>query len=270
MSPKKRPTTRKSAKAAGKTKQATSRATKTAGTKSAGTQPAGTKKKVPAKAKAQATTKQRTGKAKTASAKKAAKTKTGVAAKKSKRTPAKKATKKVSSKATPAATRAAGKSSVKKKAAPKKAAAKKAPAKTTTKKAVSKSLKAAKKPENGQKARPKINIEKFRPILLALRARLRGDVNMMSKEALGPDGNSDSRAPLHPAEIGTHSFEQEFTLNLLSSDGDRLEQIEAALEKMTDGSYGACEECGGRILQARLELIPDTPYCVKCASKLEG
>lgn len=93
---------------------------------------------------------------------------------------------------------------------------------------------------------------------------------MMSQEALGPEGGSDNPAPLHPAEVGTHSFEQEFTLNLLSSDGDRLEQIEAALEKIADGSYGSCEECGGRIPKARLELIPDTAYCVKCASKLEG
>ena len=93
---------------------------------------------------------------------------------------------------------------------------------------------------------------------------------MMSQEALGAEGSRDNHAPLHPAEVGTHSFEQEFTLNLLSSDGDRLEQIEAALEKITEGTYGACEECGGRIPKARLEVIPDTPFCVKCASKLEN
>ncbi len=89
-------------------------------------------------------------------------------------------------------------------------------------------------------------------------------------EALGDESNADNPAPLHPAEVGTHSFEQEFTLNRMSSDGDRLEQIEAALEKIALGTYGACEECEGRIPKARLELIPDTAFCVKCASKLEG
>lgn len=94
---------------------------------------------------------------------------------------------------------------------------------------------------------------------------------MMSREALGgSDGAADNHAPIHPAEVGTHSFEQEFTLNLLSNDGDRLDRIEAALEKFRAESYGLCEECGGRIPKARLEVIPDTPYCVKCASKLEG
>ena len=112
---------------------------------------------------------------------------------------------------------------------------------------------------------------RFRTILLALRERLKGDVQMMSQEALGTaDSAVDNHAPIHPAEVGSHSFEQEFTLNLLSSDGDRLGQIEAALEKISDGTYGACEECGGRIPKARLEIIPDTPFCVKCASKLEG
>ncbi len=95
---------------------------------------------------------------------------------------------------------------------------------------------------------------------------------MMSAEALGgmDSDSGDNRAPIHPAEIGTHSFEQEFTLNRLSDDGDRLEQIEAALDRIEQGVYGLCEECGGRIPRARLEVLPDTPYCVKCASSIGG
>lgn len=113
------------------------------------------------------------------------------------------------------------------------------------------------------------DFEKFRLLLVELQRRLRGDVNMMSAEALGSDADSgDNRAPIHPAEVGTHSFEQEFTLNRLSNDGDRLEQIEAALDRIENGVYGECEECGGRIPKARLEVLPDTPYCVKCASNL--
>ncbi|MDX1928251.1 MAG: TraR/DksA C4-type zinc finger protein [Pirellulaceae bacterium] len=116
------------------------------------------------------------------------------------------------------------------------------------------------------------DFQKFRELLLALRSRLRGDVSMMSEEAMGGmDGEfGDNRAPLHPADVGSHSFEQEFTLNLLSSDGDRLDRIATALEKISAGTYGTCDECGGRIPKARLEVIPDTPYCVKCAEKLES
>lgn len=113
---------------------------------------------------------------------------------------------------------------------------------------------------------------KFRALLLELQRRLKGDVHMMSAEALGgiEADSGDNRAPIHPAEVGTHSFEQEFTLNRLSNDGERLERIEAALDRMAQGNYGFCEECGVRIPKARLEVLPDTPYCVKCASSLGG
>ncbi len=116
------------------------------------------------------------------------------------------------------------------------------------------------------------DFEKFREILIALRHRLRGDVSMMSEEVMGGmDGEfNDSRAPLHPADVGSHSFEQEFTLNLLSSDGDRLGRIAVALDKISAGTYGTCDECGGRIPKTRLEVIPDAPCCVKCAEKLES
>ena len=114
--------------------------------------------------------------------------------------------------------------------------------------------------------------DKFRTLLVELQRRLKGDVHMMSAEALGgvDSDSGDNRAPIHPAEVGTHSFEQEFTLNRLSDDGDRLERIEAALDRIGQGNYGLCEECGGRIPKARLEVLPDTPYCVKCASTLGG
>jgi DnaK suppressor protein len=117
-----------------------------------------------------------------------------------------------------------------------------------------------------------VDLEKFRKLLIELQRRLKGDVHMMSAEVLGgaEADSGDNRAPIHPAEAGTHSFEQEFTLNLLSSDGDRLELIETALERIADGSYGTCEECEGKIAKARLEVIPFTPYCIKCASKLGG
>ncbi|HBE67582.1 MAG TPA: hypothetical protein DDW52_05470 [Planctomycetaceae bacterium] len=92
----------------------------------------------------------------------------------------------------------------------------------------------------------------------------------MSREALGSEAAAANHAPIHPAEVGTHSFEQEFTLNMMSSDSKHLERVEAALEKISAGTYGLCEECDRRIPKARLEIIPDTPYCVECASRLEG
>ena len=76
--------------------------------------------------------------------------------------------------------------------------------------------------------------------------------------------------PIHMADIGSDNFEQEFTLSLMENDDETLEMIEEALERIEDGSYGICAECGSAIPKTRLNAIPYTPYCVKCASRLQG
>ena len=49
-----------------------------------------------------------------------------------------------------------------------------------------------------------------------------------------------------------------------------LGQVESALERIEQGAYGACVECEAKIPKTRLNALPYTPYCVKCASKLEA
>jgi RNA polymerase-binding protein DksA len=120
--------------------------------------------------------------------------------------------------------------------------------------------------------RAELNVYKER--LLMLRARLRGDVTQLADAALKKnrsDSNGDlSRMPIHMADIGSDNFEQEFTLSLMENEGAALEKIEASLERIEEGSYGSCEECGARIPKNRLNAIPYATLCVKCASQQEG
>ena len=120
--------------------------------------------------------------------------------------------------------------------------------------------------------RAELNVYKER--LMLLRARLRGDVTQLADAALKKnrsDSNGDlSRMPIHMADIGSDNFEQEFTLSLMENEGAALEKIEASLERIEDGSYGACDECGARIPKNRLNAIPYATLCVKCASQQEG
>jgi DnaK suppressor protein len=110
--------------------------------------------------------------------------------------------------------------------------------------------------------------------LLVLRARLRGDVIQMADSALKKnrmEGNGDlSSMPIHMADLGSDNFEQEFTLSLMESEEGTLERIEAALERIEDGTYGVCEECGVRIPRKRLEAVAYAAMCVRCASQTEG
>lgn len=120
----------------------------------------------------------------------------------------------------------------------------------------------------------KAEMKPFKELLLALRARLRGDVNAMADHALKKtrsEASGDlSSMPIHMADVGSDNYEQEFTLSLMESEEDMLEQIEAALERIEEGDYGSCVECDRVIPKTRLKAIPYTSYCVKCASKLEG
>ena len=119
----------------------------------------------------------------------------------------------------------------------------------------------------------KAELKVFRQRLLELRARLRGDVNTMAEAALSKtrtEASGDlSSMPLHMADVGSDNFEQEFTLTLLQSEEVTLEQIESALERVEEGVYGSCVDCEAKIAKARLNALPYTPYCIKCASKLE-
>lgn len=118
----------------------------------------------------------------------------------------------------------------------------------------------------------KTDLASYKDKLLAVRARLRGDVSAMADAALrksGMEGSENSAMPIHMAELGSENFEQEFTLSLVETEEDTLELIESALERMESGQFGQCIECGGAVAKARLNAIPYTPLCIRCAEKRE-
>jgi RNA polymerase-binding transcription factor DksA len=119
----------------------------------------------------------------------------------------------------------------------------------------------------------KAELESQRQLLLSLRDRLKGDVSHLADEALhttDENGGNLSHMPIHMADLGTDNYERENTLNLLANEEHLLAEIDAALDRLTQGSYGRCEECHGDILpRARLRELPYTRYCVDCARKLD-
>jgi RNA polymerase-binding protein DksA len=120
----------------------------------------------------------------------------------------------------------------------------------------------------------KDELESYRNTLLSLRARLRGDLDQMTDEALRraqPESSGNlSNVPLHMADVGTENYDQEFTLGLIENEQSTLEQVQTALGRINEGTYGRCEECGEPIAKPRLQALPYTPHCIECARKLEG
>ena len=119
----------------------------------------------------------------------------------------------------------------------------------------------------------KVEMKVYKDRLLTLRARMRGDVTQLADAALKKnrmEGNGETSAmPIHMADIGSDNFEQEFTLSLIENDGGTLAKIETSLERIEDGSYGLCEECGLKIPKSRLNAIPYATLCVRCAQQQE-
>lgn len=117
------------------------------------------------------------------------------------------------------------------------------------------------------------DLQVYKDRLRMLRARLRGDVTAMADAALrksGMDGGESSSMPIHMAELGSENFEQEFTLSLMETEEETLSKIDLALDRIAEGTYGRCVECDGAITKTRLNAIPYTPVCIKCAERMEG
>jgi DnaK suppressor protein len=118
------------------------------------------------------------------------------------------------------------------------------------------------------------DLASFREMLQDLRARLRGDLDQMTDEALRrgqPDSSGNlSNVPLHMADVGTENYDQEFTLSLIENDQDTLGQIHDALGRVEAGTFGRCEECGEMIAKPRLQALPYTRHCIECARAQES
>jgi DnaK suppressor protein len=73
----------------------------------------------------------------------------------------------------------------------------------------------------------------------------------------------------HMADDGTEAFEQTVGVGLRRGVESAMERVDLALTKLDDGTYGICEDCGGRIDRARLEVLPQAVYCLECQAEHE-
>ena len=65
----------------------------------------------------------------------------------------------------------------------------------------------------------------------------------------------------HPADVGTETFDRERDLSILEQVEAELAEVEQALGRLEEGTYGRCEACGGSIEDARLEARPEARLC---------
>ena len=117
------------------------------------------------------------------------------------------------------------------------------------------------------------DLEHFKQMLSEKRKEIVGNVTEIKDEALKQsrmDAAGDlSSMPIHMADIGSDNFEQELALGLMDSERKLLNEIDSALQRIDEGTYGICEGTGQSISKARLEAQPWARYCVEYAQLLE-
>ncbi len=70
-------------------------------------------------------------------------------------------------------------------------------------------------------------------------------------------------------DLSTLSLDSDLSASLATRYSNTLKQIDQALEKVEEGSYGICEDCGEKIDNRRLKVLPFSPYCISCQKRME-
>ena len=116
--------------------------------------------------------------------------------------------------------------------------------------------------------RSKKELTQYKDLLLRKRAEIMGDVVSMEDEAL-LSGDRMSHTPNHMAEQGSDVYEQTLSLDIAASQRKLVAEIEQALQRIEDGTYGVCVMMGTPIGKARLDAKPWAKYCIEAARRME-
>ena len=111
-------------------------------------------------------------------------------------------------------------------------------------------------------------LKEFKALLLAKRAELAGDVENLTAQALNRKSggvNEQSSMPIHMADLGSDTWEQDFTLGLIANEQALVREIDDALSRIEDRTYGICVATDKPISLERLRAKPWAKYCIEYA-----
>jgi RNA polymerase-binding transcription factor DksA len=109
----------------------------------------------------------------------------------------------------------------------------------------------------------KKELEEYRNLLLAKRRQLVGMLSGMEDEALRSSGGNLSNMPVHMADMGSDVYEQDFTLGMAETERAIVGEIDAALQRIEDKTFGVCQMTGKPIAKARLDAKPWAKFTIE-------
>ena len=119
------------------------------------------------------------------------------------------------------------------------------------------------RPIRDEKKVPKELISYYKD-LMVLRAALKGALGERSNETLGASARESSgELSLNSSDAGTETFNRDVALSMVASEQEALEEIEDAIDRIFDGTFGVCQETGKPIKKTRLKVVPFTRFSLE-------
>lgn len=119
----------------------------------------------------------------------------------------------------------------------------------------------------------KKDLEFYKKLLLEKRDEMLKERGLLKDRDMGETlheaSGENSAYSFHMADIGTDNMEREKAFFFATREDRYLYHLEQALERIEQGTYGHCHECGDEIARERLEAVPHARLCIKCKSKEE-
>lgn len=111
----------------------------------------------------------------------------------------------------------------------------------------------------------------FRNLILEKRSQAAAgleEIERVARDEAARESTEDRSAySLHMADRGTDAMEREKSLLFAQREGDYLELLNEAIERIENGTFGICRVCGGQVGRARLEAVPTATQCIDCKSR---
>lgn len=113
---------------------------------------------------------------------------------------------------------------------------------------------------------PAATAQHYQDLLREMRDRMLGQINSTVeaiREDLQPAGGV-SNAPVHLADAAPENIESD--IEIIESERGVVEEIQAALRRIENGTFGVCESCGRPVGEERLRALPYAARCITCAN----
>ena len=113
----------------------------------------------------------------------------------------------------------------------------------------------------------KDQIKHFRQLLITERAKLADEIKSIAHDAATSprDASGDLSAyTVHMADMAADTYERELSMNIVTSEQEILYQIDDALKRLDDGTFGLCQQCSQPIAMSRLKAVPYASMCIGC------